>query len=135
MALYPGIWSRRAACAICGIGDDLGDGRARKKEQYRERDKDGHWMENDVVGSRENWVNLHQDHIVIICNINAVNRDVSTIDSPPEVALGHVAFKVSSLRLRPFMVMTVTTVEDDVDNFFVLRLSIETPTLLITESC
>jgi hypothetical protein len=132
---YPGIWSRGAASAICGGGDDLRNGRARKKEQYRERDKDGHWRENDVVGSRENWVNLQQNHIVIISNMNAVNRDVSTIDSPSEVALGHVASKVSSLRRRPFMVMMVTTGEDNVDNFFVLRLSIETPTLLITESC
>jgi hypothetical protein len=72
--LYPGIWSRRAACAICGIGDDLGNGRARKKEQDRERDKDGHWTrrENNVVGSREIWARLHQNHVVIISNINAV---------------------------------------------------------------
>ena len=61
-----------------------------KKGQDRERDKDGHWG-TEVVGSRENWARLNQNHIVIISYINAVNRHVSTIDSPPGVALGHVA--------------------------------------------
>ena len=88
---YPGIWSRSAAGAICGIGNDLGNGRAMKKEQDRERDKDGHWGETDVVGIRENWTRLNQNHIVIISYINAVNSDVSTIDLPSGVALGHVA--------------------------------------------